>query len=89
MAPKQAPGGRPHSGEGSVTHRRQPLKSQKSHKKVLVAVYGSKYWKRVINFDAMQEMGTIDASDRKLFRFADSPTGAFDLISSWLEKHYL
>ena len=28
-APKQAPGGRPHSGEGSVTHRRQPLKSQK------------------------------------------------------------
>ena len=30
MAPKQAPGGRPHSGEGSVTHRRQPLKSQKS-----------------------------------------------------------
>ena len=32
MAPKQAPGGRPHSGEGSVTHRRQPLKSQKSQK---------------------------------------------------------
>ena len=30
MAPKQAPGGRPHSGEGSVTHRRHPLKSQKS-----------------------------------------------------------
>ena len=23
-----------------------------------------------------------------LFRFADSPTGAFDLITSWLEKHY-
>ena len=33
MAPKQAPGGRPHSGEGSVTHRRQPLKSQKSLEK--------------------------------------------------------
>ena len=36
MAPKQAPGGRPHSGEGSVTHRRQPLKSQKSLFSVLI-----------------------------------------------------
>ncbi len=39
MAPKQAPGGRPHSGEGSVTHRRQPLKSQKS---LLVFLLGKK-----------------------------------------------
>ena len=65
------------------------VQTEKLKKKMLVVVYGSEYWKRVINFDAMQDMGTIDASDRKLFRFADSPTGAFDLITSWLEKHYL
>ncbi len=65
------------------------VQTEKLKKKMLVVVYGSEYWKRVIDFDAMQEMGTIDASDRELFRFADTPTGAFDLLTSWLEKHYL
>ena len=79
-------------GYGTMDEMMETLtltQTEKLNKQVLVVVYGSKYWKRVINFDAMQEMGTIDASDRKLFRFSDSPTGAFDLISSWLEKHYL
>ena len=79
-------------GYGTLDEMMEALtlaQTEKLNKKMLVVVYGSEYWKRVINFDAMQEMGTIDASDRRLFRFADSPTGAFDLISSWLEKHYL
>ena len=79
-------------GYGTLDEMMEALtlaQTEKLNKKMLVVIYGSEYWKRVINFDAMQDMGTIDASDRKLFRFADSPTGAFDLISSWLEKHYL
>ena len=79
-------------GYGTLDEMMEALtlaQTEKLKKKMLVVVYGSEYWERVINFGAMQEMGTIDASDRKLFRFADSPTGAFDLITSWLEKHYL
>ena len=79
-------------GYGTLDEMMEALtlaQTEKLKKKMLVVVYGSEYWKRVTNFDAMQDMGTIDASDRKLFRFADSPTEAFDLITSWLEKHYL
>jgi uncharacterized protein (TIGR00730 family) len=62
--------------------------TQKIRKKVLVLLYGSEYWDRVLNFDAMEELGTIDSADRKLFRMADTPEEAFDLLTVWLREHY-
>ncbi len=62
--------------------------TDKIRKKVLVLIYGSDYWNKVLNFDFMEEFGTIDAFDRGLFRKADSPEEAFDVLTPWLREHY-
>src|SRR5450432_3021633 len=45
--------------------------TQKLAKKIAIVIYGSSYWREVINFDALVRHGTISAEDLNLFRFAD------------------
>lgn len=45
-----------------------------------VLLYGSAYWKEVINFDALVRHGTIAAEDLKLFEFVDEPRAALELL---------
>ncbi len=56
---------------------------------MLVVVYGGDYWDKVLNLDAMEELGTIDSADQKLFQRADTPEQAFELVTSWLRLHYM
>jgi uncharacterized protein (TIGR00730 family) len=49
-------------------------------KAVPIVLYGSAYWKRLINFDAMVEDGTISAVDLSLFTYADEPQVAWETI---------
>ena len=65
------------------------VQTRKIQKPILVVIYGSDYWKRLINFDVMEEAGTISASDRRLFQFVDTPEQAFDLTTKWLTENYL
>lgn len=62
--------------------------TKKFRKKMLVVVYGSDYWDKVLNLDAMVEMGTISVEDRRLFCRADSPDEAFATVTEWLQKNY-
>ena len=52
-------------------------------KPVPIVLFGTDYWKRLINFDLMVEEGTISADDMKLFHFADQPQQAWDQIQSF------
>jgi uncharacterized protein (TIGR00730 family) len=54
--------------------------TQKLAKKVSILLYGEKYWKEILNFDALVKYGTISADDLKLFRYADDPQTAFELL---------
>jgi uncharacterized protein (TIGR00730 family) len=63
--------------------------TQKLAKKILVAIYGSKYWKQVLNFQAMVDSGTIAAEDMELFQFVDSPEEGFEFLSAGLTKYHL
>ncbi len=65
------------------------LQTKKVKKKMVVLVYGSEYWRKIINFDAMVEHGVIDRDDLKLFKFVDSPIEAFEYLKNELTKHYL
>lgn len=65
------------------------VQTRRIRKPVLVALYGSESWKKVINFDAMEELGVIDSEDRKLFHYFDDPKEAATGISSWLTENYL
>ncbi len=60
----------------------------KIKKKILVLVYGRKYWDEVVNWDAMQKWGMINEHDQELFQFADEPGEAFERITEWLSRHY-
>jgi hypothetical protein len=61
--------------------------TQKLAKKVTVILYGSKYWKEIINFDALVRHGTISAEDLNLFQYADDPETAFKLLQAGLEPY--
>ena len=63
--------------------------TQKLAKKILVVIYGSEYWKRLINFDVMIDAGTIAASDLELFHMADSPEEGFEFLRDGLTKYHL
>ena len=63
--------------------------TQKLAKKILVVIYGSEYWKSLINFDAMIDAGTISATDLDLFRIVDSPEEGFEFLRDGLVKYHL
>jgi uncharacterized protein (TIGR00730 family) len=61
--------------------------TQKLAKKIAIVLYGSSYWKEVVNFDALVRHGTISADDLGLFQYADDPTAAFELLKAHLLTH--
>jgi hypothetical protein len=58
--------------------------TQKLTKKMVILLYGSKYWKEVVNFDALVKYGTIAPEDLNLFHFADDPESAFQFLKDGL-----
>jgi uncharacterized protein (TIGR00730 family) len=58
--------------------------TQKLAKKITVVVYGSSYWKSVINLEAFAEKGAIAWKDLELFQFADTPQQAFEILKAGL-----
>jgi uncharacterized protein (TIGR00730 family) len=54
--------------------------TRKLDRSIPVLLYGSDYWKEVVNFDALVRHGTIGAEDLKLFEFVDAPEAALDLL---------
>src|ERR1022692_3460397 len=63
--------------------------TQKLAKKITVVLYGSKYWKEIINFDALIKYGMISPEDLDLFQYADDPQTAFDLLKTGLMTYAL
>lgn len=58
------------------------VQTQKLRKTVYIVLYGSEFWKKIVNFPALAEMGLISAEDLDLFHFSDSPEEA----SAWLQE---
>ncbi len=52
----------------------------KKAKPVPIVLYGSDYWKRLINLDLLVEEGTISPEDLQLFEYVDDPKDAWDAI---------
>ncbi len=63
--------------------------TQKLAKKITVLLYGSEYWKEIINFEALVRYGMISPEDLSLFQYADDPQGAFELLKTELLAHAL
>jgi len=54
--------------------------TRKLDRSIPVLLYGTSYWKEVINFEALVRHGTIDAADLGLFSFIDEPQAALALL---------
>jgi uncharacterized protein (TIGR00730 family) len=63
--------------------------TQKLAKKILVVIYGSEYWNRLLNFQTMVDAGTISAEDLELFKIVDSPEEGFEFLRDGLTKYHL
>jgi uncharacterized protein (TIGR00730 family) len=63
--------------------------THKLAKKILVIVYGSEYWKTVLNFEALADAGTISPDDVKGFTMVDTPEEAFEVLKDGLTRFHL
>ena len=63
--------------------------TKKLAKKITVVIYGSDYWKNVINLELLAEKGAIALSDLELFHFADTPEEAFAILKQGLTENHL
>ncbi len=56
--------------------------TRKLERSIPVFLYGSAFWKEVVNFEALVRHGTLAAEDLQLFEFVDEPRAAFELIKA-------
>ena len=54
--------------------------TRKLARELPIILYGSSYWKEIINFEALVRHGMISREDLKLFAFADDPGSALKLL---------
>ena len=63
--------------------------TDKLAKKILVVIYGSEYWKSIMNFQAFVDAGTVSPEDLDQFKFLDTPEEAFEFLKDGLSKYHL
>lgn len=65
------------------------IQTMKLQKVLPVVLYGSDFWKKLLNFEAFLEYGTISRKDLKLFRIVDSTEEALAYVIEQLTKNHL
>ncbi|MBV9147234.1 MAG: TIGR00730 family Rossman fold protein [Acidobacteria bacterium] len=63
--------------------------TEKLAKKIIVIIYGTEYWKRVLNLEALVDTGTISPEDKDLFCYVDTPEQGFEMLKEGLTKYHL
>jgi uncharacterized protein (TIGR00730 family) len=63
--------------------------TKKLESKILIVLYGSQFWNEILNFPALVKHGMIAQSDLNLFRFADTPEAALQILKEGLTRYYL
>ena len=59
------------------------LVQTKKAKPVPIILFGTDYWKRLMNFDVLVEEGAVSPEDMKLFSYTDDPQVAWDTIRNF------
>lgn len=61
------------------------LKTKKASSDIPIVLFGSEYWKGVINFQIMTRFNTIEDKDLEFFQYADTVEEAFAIITKRLK----
>ncbi|MGH8660205.1 MAG: TIGR00730 family Rossman fold protein [Burkholderiales bacterium] len=59
------------------------VQTRKMRKPMPIVVFGTEYWREVVNIDALVHHGTIGARDPQLMHYTDSVDDAYD----WIVRH--
>ena len=62
------------------------MQTKKVDRRIPVVLYGSEYWKEVVNFEALVKHGTIDRGDLSLFQFADDPAAVLSILQAGIHE---
>ena len=65
------------------------IQTLKIRKRLPIVLFGSEFWRTVIDFEALANHGVIDESDLELFFRTDSVDQAFEYITGELTAHTL
>jgi hypothetical protein len=52
-------------------------------RRVPIVLFGEDFWRRIVNWEALADAGTIAAQDLDLFRFVETAEEAVELIDNW------
>lgn len=63
--------------------------THKLEKKMVILLYGTSFWKEILNLDAMVKYGVISPEDLDLLQYADDPDSALEVLVDGLTRHYL
>jgi uncharacterized protein (TIGR00730 family) len=63
------------------------IKCEKIIKNIAVILYGSRFWKQVIDFDFMLESGVINEADLEMLSYADTVETAFEMLKAHLTSY--
>jgi uncharacterized protein (TIGR00730 family) len=64
------------------------LQTDKIKKNMTVVIYGTEYWRKIINFDEIVRQGMASSEDLSLFKFFDDPQKAFEYLKGFLVANY-
>ena len=59
------------------------LVQTRKSKQVPIVLFGSEYWKKLVNFDFLVDEGVISPQDLQLFTYADTPEDAWEAIKEF------
>ncbi len=65
------------------------IQTRKIEKRIPIILFGSEFWKEVINFKALCQWGVISEKDLDLFKMMDSVDDAYDFIVKEMTENYL
>jgi predicted Rossmann-fold nucleotide-binding protein len=50
-------------------------------------LFGEKFWRNIVNFEALAEFGTIAPDDVNLISFVDTADDAWKIVKNFYEHH--
>ncbi|GAB3652329.1 LOG family protein [Ramlibacter alkalitolerans] len=62
------------------------MQTRKIERRIPMVLFGSAYWKEVINLEALVRHGMIAAADLELLQYADDPVTALSLLQAGIDS---
>jgi uncharacterized protein (TIGR00730 family) len=62
------------------------IQTRKLHKPLPIILYNEAFWRKLINFDYLAELGMIDNADLFIFKYCSTPKEAFDFLTAKLAE---